>query len=200
MIESNPTSQREMLAALYRDPGPFLTTANPADRRIAVATSLNHPDLYNLLEDMLVRDADAAVRRECAEVLGLSKSGDADLLTKTLNGDTASEVREAAATALGEIAAASSLPDLIAHAINKEEDKLVREACVAALGALGDEQAVPTLIELLETAPPQIRRRCIPALSVFDGGHIEIALRAAAKDRNPMVREAAEMLVGRSVD
>ena len=81
--------------------------------------------------------------------------------------------------------------------IRDGEDKLVREAAVAGLGAIGDERARPTLLHLIASGPPQIRRRCVPALSVFDGEDIAAALLAAATDRNPMVREAAEMVVGR---
>jgi HEAT repeat protein len=84
------------------------------------------------------------------------------------------------------------------HAGEPDEDKLVREAAVAALGAIGDHEAVPTLLDLITNGPPQIRRRCVAALSVFDGPEVEAALRAAAADRNPMVREAAEMVVGRT--
>jgi HEAT repeat protein len=112
--------------------------------------------------------------------------------------DETAEVREAAATALGEIGSATSVPILVTHAGDSDEDKLVREAAVAALGAIGDPAALPTLLELIADGPPQIRRRCVAALSVFDGPDVEAALHAAATDRNPMVREAAEMVVGRT--
>ena len=78
-----------------------------------------------------------------------------------------------------------------------DDDKLVREAAIAALGAIGDPTALPTLLEIVTSAGPQLRRRTVVALSVFDGPDVESALRAAAHDRNPMVREAAEMVVGR---
>jgi len=56
---------------------------------------------------------------------------------------------------------------------------------------------LPVLLDLVATGPPQVRRRCVVALTVFDGDEVEAAIRAAAVDRNPMVREAAEMVVGR---
>ena len=195
----NDYPTREILANLLRDPGQFLDTIDPANRRIAVAASLRHPHLFDQLAIMLFDDPDATVRRECAEVLGLSGTANPQLLQRAL-GDEASEVREAAATALGEVAAATSVDVLLHRATDSDEDKLVREAAVAALGAIGDERVVPALIDLLENGPPQIRRRCVPALSVFDGEGIEAALRQAASDRNPMVREAAEMVVGRTAD
>ena len=76
-------------------------------------------------------------------------------------------------------------------------DRLVREAAVAALGACGDERALPILLDLVANGPPQIRRRSVVALTVFDDPAVEPAIRAALEDRNPMVREAAEMVVGR---
>ena len=55
-------------------------------------------------------------------------------------------------------------------------------------------------VDLVGSAPPKVRRRCVAALTVFDGEEVEQALRAAAADRNPMVREAAEMVVGRNLN
>ncbi len=86
--------------------------------------------------------------------------------------------------------------DWLLKAAEADDEKLVREAAVAALGAIGDDRAVPLLLELVGSAPPQVRRRSVVALSVFDGPEIEAAIRAAKDDRNPMVREAAEMVVG----
>ncbi len=197
-MSDDPTvSDRDILTELHRDPERFLDTTEPANRRIAVAASLHHPELHDRLSEMLFTDSAAVVRRECAEILGLSGAGDADVLHRALQ-DEAAEVREASVTALGEVASPLSVVPLIERAADDDEDKLVREAAVAALGAIGDERATPTLLALIESGPPQIRRRCVPALSVFDGNEIEAALRRAAQDRNPMVREAAEMVVGRS--
>ena len=199
MNKAEPATDRDLLTQVLNDPEPYLDATDPANRRIAVAASLRHARLFGRLADMLLTDKEAAVRRECAEVLGLNGHGDPVLLRRALH-DDAAEVREAAATALGEVTDTGSVEVLVKHAINDDEDKLVREAAVAALGAIGDERAVPALLSLVDGGPPQIRRRCIPALSVFDGDRIEAALRQAAKDRNPMVREAAEMVVGRTAD
>jgi HEAT repeat protein len=197
MTDSN--QQRSELAALLNDPTQFLAASNAETRRIAVAASLTHPALRGRLTEMMTRDPDSRVRRECAEVLGLAAGTDHLIVERALQDDVA-EVREAAVTALGEIAAPDSTPILIARAADQDEDKLVREAAVAALGAIGDPIALPTLLNLVVSGPPQIRRRCVAALTVFDGDNVEAALRAAAVDRNPMVREAAEMVVGRTAD
>ena len=199
MNETRRPGDRAVLTQLLNDPEPFLAAGDAANRRIAVAASLHYPHLLDQVVDLLLTDPEPTVRREFAEVLGLSGRGDFDTLAQALQDDVA-EVREAAANALGELAAAESVGLLIEHATNDDEDKLVREAAVAALGAIGDDRAVPALLALLSGGSPQIRRRCVPSLSVFDGEHIESALREAGRDRNPMVREAAEMVVGRSTD
>ena len=105
-------------------------------------------------------------------------------------------VVEAVATAYGELRAESAIPWLIEVATG-DGDRSGREAAVAALGAIGDTAALPALLTLVAKAPPQVRRRAVVALTVFDDPAVEQAIRAAARDRNPSVREAAEMVVGR---
>lgn len=192
-------SQRIDLVQILDDPEPVLAAADPEIRRIAVGAIANHPHLLPRAIEMLRNDPEPSVRRECAEVVGRLGGAPVPALEDALD-DRSPEVREAATTALGEAAGSESVAKLIALASDEEEDRLVREAAVASLGAIGDERARPVLLTLIESAPPQIRRRCVPALSVFDGEDIESALRAAANDRNPMVREAAEMVVGRQRD
>ena len=192
-------NRRTEFSRLINDPSAALADNDPALRRVAVAAAQSHPGLWDVLRSMLATDPDPLVRRECAEVLGRSGADVLAAIELALH-DEAPVVREAATTALGEIASPATVEDLTAIATDDDEDKLVREAAVAALGAIGDDRAVPTLFGLIEDGPPQIRRRCVPALSVFDGAEVEAALRRAAGDRNPMVREAAEMVVGRAAD
>ncbi|KAA3640567.1 MAG: HEAT repeat domain-containing protein, partial [Armatimonadetes bacterium] len=75
----------------------------------------------------------------------------------------------------------------------------VREAAVAAIGSLGHPDGIDPLLTLIADGPPQVRRRAIAAITVFDDPRIESAIRRAALDRNPGVREAAEMVVGRQI-
>jgi HEAT repeat protein len=146
------------------------------------------------LEQLLANDPEPRVRAEAAEVLAeAGKAALEPLLRAT--GDEDGIVREAVATGFGELADPVALPWLMSAAAGDPE-KLVREAAVAALGAIGDKGAVPLLLELIGNGPPQVRRRSVVALSVFDGPEIEAAIRLAREDRNPMVREAAEMVVG----
>jgi len=186
-------TRRERLTAVISGSGLGFDDPDPVVRRLAAAANVEP-----VLIDMLRSDPDPSVRRQCAETLGRS---DLDVCVELeaalLDSDTT--VREAAVNALGEIADPRSVDALIAAAAAEDNDKMIREAAVASLGAIGDERAVTTLLDLIETGPPQVRRRCVPALSVFEGEAVEAALRAAAQDRNPMVREAAEMVVGRAV-
>jgi len=130
-----------------------------------------------------------------AEALGGADGECADVLTRGRDDDDP-RVVEAVATAYGELRYPSAVPWLIDLA-STDGDRAAREAAVAALGAIGDEAALSTLLELVAAAPPQVRRRAVVALTVFDDPAVELAIRAAAKDRNPSVREAAEMVVGR---
>ncbi|NNF88611.1 MAG: MerR family transcriptional regulator, partial [Acidimicrobiia bacterium] len=60
-----------------------------------------------------------------------------------------------------------------------------------------DDRALPTLLEAVAAGKPQIRRRAVVALTAFEGPDVEAAFTAARLDRNPMVREVAEMVLGR---
>lgn len=189
----------DKLAAVTADPVAFLADPDPVIRRLAVSASANdvaRGKVFAELVTLVAGDPEPRVRAEAAEVLG--GAGDRalePLLAATADDDAT--VVEAVATALGEIEDPAAVPWLTVVAADHQSDRLLREAAVAALGAIGDERAVPVLLELVASGPPQVRRRCVVALTVFDGDAVEAAIRAAAIDRNPMVREAAEMVVGR---
>lgn len=184
------------LHELVSDPASFLGDPDPAVRRLAVSSCSTRltTEVTGTLASMLGSDENERVRAEAAEVL--AQAGPAalePLLAATA--DPAGVVREAVATGLGELEDVAAVPWLLAAA-GDDGEKLVREAAVAALGAIGDDRAVPLLLDLVASGPPQVRRRSVVALSVFDGADIEAAIRAARDDRNPMVREAAEMVIG----
>ncbi len=188
---------RDTLASLVADPRPFLGDPDPLLRRLAASACADHGDdtTRERLEGMVRDDPVPVVRRECAETLGALASPASLATLVAATEDPEVGVREAAVTALGEIGDPVVVPRLLALA-GGDDDVLVREAAVAAAGAVGDETAVPTLLELVAAGPPQVRRRCVVALSVFDGPEVEAAIRSATKDRNPMVREAAHMVTG----
>ena len=139
----------------------------------------------------------ASVRAAVAEKLGACGEKGAESL-RQLRDDGEPTVREAVATAYGDIGEASPLEWLIER-VRSDDDRQVKEAAVAALGAIGDAGAVDALLEFVRSGPPQVRRRAIAAITVFDDERIEPVLVRAAMDRNPGVREAAEMVVGRQI-
>ncbi len=185
------------LERLVAAPLEFVTDPDPDVRRLAISACSRRlkPDSIEALRRALESDPDPRVRAEAAGVL--SEAG-GEVLPFLLAAamDEEGIVREAVATGLGELAEVAALPWLLEAAAGDAE-KLVREAAVAALGAIGDDRAVPLLLELVASAPPQVRRRSVVALSVFEGPEVEGAIAEARHDRNPMVREAAEMVFGR---
>jgi HEAT repeat protein len=186
------------LAALIDDPLPYLTANDASLRRLAVSACADRADEPAVAAGLvpLLADPETAVRTEAIEVLAAAGSAPVDTMIELLD-DPEDRIAEAAATALGEMATGTAVPALLALA-GGGRDRLVREAAVAALGAIGDPRAVPTLLDLIRSGPPQVRRRAVVAVTVFDDPSIEQALVAARSDRNPMVREVAEMIVGRA--
>ena len=179
-----------LLERLIADPAAFLDDPEPAIRRLAVASG-PHAHASGML-----RDEAEEVRAAAAEALAAAgPPAVPDLLAA--GADEAASVREAVAFALGEIGDAAAVPWLSTAA--GDGDRTVAEAAVAALGAIGDPASLPLLLDLVVSGPPQVRRRCVVALTAFAGDEAEAAIVAARDDRNPMVREAAEAVVGRPV-
>lgn len=162
-------------------------------------SSLAPSDVSTHLDTLhaLAKDPDPPVRTATADQLGHGDHTAIPILAD-LGRDTEASVREAVATAYGQLGDRTTLPWL-QTAATADDDRLVREAATAAIGAIGDPSGLETLLGLIKEAPPQVRRRAIAAVTVFDDPRIEPALRRAALDRNPSVREAAEMVVGRQI-
>lgn len=191
------------LRELTVDPIGGLSATDPTMRRLAVSAAvprLGDSAIVNAVIALL-GDDDERVRAEAAEALGHVPAPSRQRAVAALllvHEDESPIVIEAVATAYGELEESTAVPWLRQMATG-DGDSLVREAAVAALGAIGDDTAVPDLIALAGSGPPQVRRRSIVALSVFDGAEVEEAVRAGLEDRNPMVREAAEMVVGETM-
>jgi HEAT repeat protein len=189
---------RDELVALSLDPRAFLDSEDAALRRIAV-TSANVTTMDGLCKALtqMISDPSTPVRAAVAEKLGACGEDAVDGLQQ-LRTDENPTVREAVATSYGEIGEGSQLGWLV-ECVRSDEDRQVKEAAVASLGAIGDPRAIDPLLEFVRSGPPQVRRRAIAAITVFDDDRIEPALVRAAMDRNPGVREAAEMVVGRQI-
>lgn len=191
-------ADREALVRLLDDPFPFLGHAEPEVRRLAISVCIASgptEESVDAIAGLAGEDTDGAVRAMAAEALG-GVGGRTVAALDAARSDDDPRVREAVATAYGELRRREAVPWLIDLAAG-DGDRAGREAAVAALGAIRDDAAVPVLLELVASAPPQVRRRAVVALTVFDDPAVEPTIRAAAKDRNPSVREAAEMVVGR---
>lgn len=193
-------TDRERLEELARgDPIPHLDDPRPEIRRLAAAACAGlGPAAIKPLIGLAAGDPDEEVRAEALEVLGGFGSAAYEAV-KAQCDDPSFRVVEAATTALGEIGNSEAVPWLITTSTDHEAP-LVREAAIAALGAIGDDRAVPVLLEAVSGGKPQIRRRAVVALTAFDGPEVEAALTTARLDRNPMVREVAEMVLGRSTE
>jgi HEAT repeat protein len=189
---------REQLVALTTDPTAYLDHADPVLRRLAI-TALSSDQAEANMPTLIAQTTcdDVAIRAAAAEKLGLCGHGALGTLT-TLTTDVEPTVREAVATAFGEIRSPTAV-DWLIEAASSDDDRHVREAAVASLGAIGDARAIETLIDVISNGPPQVRRRAIAAITVFDDERVEPAIRRAALDRNPGVREAAEMVVGKQI-
>ncbi len=147
--------------------------------------------------DGMARDEAPEIRAAVAEKLGVCGQ-EACATLRSLQGDPDPTVREAVATAYGELGLPLAI-DWLVDAASNDPDRSVREAAVASLGAIGDDRAIDPLLDLMAEGPPQVRRRAVAAITVFDDPRIEPAIVRAAFDRNPGVREAAEMVVGRQL-
>ena len=189
---------RDDLHALTKDPAAFLTHEDATLRRMAVS-ALGPDDASKHFDTLvgLASDPSEPVRTAAAEQLGFCGPAAGPVLAE-LGADQSDAVREAVATAHGERGEPDALGWLITVA-GSDDNRQVREAAVAALGSIGDPSAIEPLLDFIASGPPQVRRRAIAAITVFDDRRIEPAIRRAALDRNPGVKEAAEMVVGRQI-
>lgn len=191
-------AERAELVALIDDPVSFLEHEDAVLRRMAT-TALSTESCNEAFDTVtkLLSDENASVRAAAAEKLGACGERSLEHLALAQS-DAEPKVREATATAYGEIGDSSAIAWLV-EVGSSDPDRTVKEAAVAALGAIGDDAAIEPLLDFITAGPPQVRRRAIAAITVFDDSRIEPAIQRAAFDRNSGVREAAEMVVGKQL-
>jgi len=103
-------------------------------------------------------------------------------------------VRASAARILGELggAARPALPDLIATLADESRD--VRQSAATSIGQVGPPapEAVPPLVGLLKDREWQVRRAAAVSLGRLQDKSAEEPLKAARKDTNKNVKDAAK--------
>jgi HEAT repeat protein len=195
-----------LLGAAGPDPEAWLADPHAAVRRAALlncAARYSGERLAAVLRRAM-HDADATVRREAVEQAGRHTIEDGDITDRALDmlsNDPDILCREAAAFALGEIAAGSGtgadhIAMSVAERLQTEREPLVREAIAAALGAIGEPRTLNVVIGLTQGEKPAVRRRAVVALAAFEAPAAAAAMQAALCDRDKYVREAAEWLLG----
>ena len=142
------------------------------------------PDLLQLL-----KHRSEMIRQRACDALG--RMGDADVaerLETVLSVDPSTEVRAAAARALGEIADPGSV-DSLKKAL--EDEFLVRCQAIIALGTVGDQENVSDLLNLLEDRTPEIKYHAAVALAELGATRAVSPIRKLLEDSNPMVVRGA---------
>ena len=114
------------------------------------------------------------------------------LLEKALRGDSAAEVRSAAAVALADVRGVEALPGLLVAV--EDDDPHVRQMAIAALGEIGDARATQRLERALRDERPEVRYQAIIAYARVvrdDGRSVANALVGAFDDSDQAIRYIA---------
>jgi len=164
------------------------------------------PGSVALLDPLLeaLRDpADAQRRNSARSVLAALASRQSEvtdtateMLASALGGDSDSDVRVLAATALGESGNAAARPPLEAALDDTEIN--VCAAAADALGVLGDPRAIGALSRAVETADFWVRVAAVVSLGRLGDRRASEALAAALSD--PLLAEAAVGAIGDVAD
>jgi HEAT repeat protein len=156
-----------------------------------IAKLKTEKNLYGLINAL--RDADADVRSQVAEMLGELKDEVAtDALTDALNDDRWS-VRRNAAWALGEIGSARAIPYLI-RAFSKTWEG-IDAYCAEALVKIGRPAVMP-LLQVIEDSNSNARYWSIEALGEVGDTRAVEPLIALLTDKDVIIRYSAAKALG----
>jgi HEAT repeat protein len=147
-------------------------------------------DCFALIEMLENPEARAAALRYIGMIACLDA---ADAAIRCL-GDDDTEVRVAAAHALGGIRARRSV-DVLISAASSDPELLVRLWAVDSLSLIADTNAIRPVVELLDDSNVRVKKTAVIALSRFGDRSAARALRAKAKElglwrRRPYLRAA----------
>jgi HEAT repeat protein len=115
-------------------------------------------------------------------------------LEKLLTTSTDADVREQAASRLGDLDLTVAPPALL-NAL-KDSNGDVREAAANSLGNIQDQKAVPALVPLLNDPDKDVQEATVNALHNIGGPEAMQALIGALKSRDPKVRRMAAEALG----
>lgn len=157
-------------------------------RAIGAFRSLRDPAVVEQLLPFLYHER-TAIRQRTVETLGLiGDSLAAERLEGVLKGDRSSDVRVAAAKALGDIRDPGSI-DALEQALQDEFQ--IRCRAVVSLGMIGDEQSLPALLAMLKDPVPEVRFQATTAVAELGKTSAMGPLEALLEDENAMVRRGA---------
>ena len=178
-----------------------LTDKNDAVRRAAVNAlgDMEERGAVAPIEGLLLNDADADVRRECANALGnFSLARSLDPLAKALS-DPDADVQRQAANAIGNLNDVTKAPPALIRATTATDVELRRNA-VKALAHLGDASTVQALVDRLGDDDKDVRLAAVEGLGEMNVASAIPALTKALNDRDPEVRRAAAEALGKTDD
>ena len=170
---------------------------NPYDRADAAEALPEHgsDEALRALAHAALYDPSQIVRDAALDAIG---DWDFETLVEILQEHPESNVRRAAAAALGRLQDLRAVEPL-ATALLTDEAAEVRQESAKALRRLGDTEAVSALIQSLrEDAVEDVRAESAEALGVLgDDRAIQPLLEALEEDPSALVREAAAKALGR---
>ena len=140
--------------------------------------------------DQLLQSTHSSDRQRAVTHLSLA-SGKRSVLTlvAVLSGDRDSDVRLAAADALGQVASRNKAIDQTLMLALRDRSSLVRGHAALSLGHRCAKKAVPKLVELLSRSRDSlVRTSVVESLGEIGGGRAFSALAEALNDRSWMVR------------
>ncbi len=159
----------------------------------------------------LVSNEDPRVRKEAAKALAALDPNEAADIIRPLISDSDLGVKRIAISLLGVLKDTESIP-MMADFISKrtiaqvEEDDGLQIDAITAMSKIGDRSVVPYLLTALKkegifsknrTKNPEVRARACFALAAFQYPEVEKAIKAASKDGQSAVAEAAKSVLSR---
>lgn len=175
-----------------------IADADPNIRALA-AGGLGQAVGVNPLGTLLdaVKDENASVRRAAVGALGNLPHAPlaADAIIRLLKNDPESNVRETAATALGNSGDPRAHDLLVAALDGKDEG--VRATAIQMLGLMHDARAVQPLIGLLSDKAPRVRMDAVSSLGQIKDARAVAPLVALIEDEDERVRMGAMDALGK---